>query len=135
MVVLLFLHQMITQKIMVKVVYCKSYNRKYYHLFTKWRPFYRSSGWLYVIVSFTSIWAIVLNNSTYWDVITINSHYDWENGVIAFGASGKYDDSVLIPYSCLHLNNLFSQPNTSSNLGSSDRQDFTVSVAGSNKKN
>ena len=42
----------------------------------------------------------------------------------------KYDDIVLIPYSCLNLTNLFSQPDTNSNLGCSNRQDFTVSDAG-----
>ena len=39
---------------------------------------------------------IVQNNSTYWDVITIHSYYDWKNGVIA-GTSGTYNDGVLIP--------------------------------------
>ena len=77
--------------------------------------------------------AIVQNNSTYWDVITINSYYDWKNGVIALGTSGTYNDSVLIPYSCPNLTNLFTQQYTSSNLGTSNRQDYTVSAAGTYK--
>jgi hypothetical protein len=77
--------------------------------------------------------AIVQNNSTYWDVITINSYYDAKNGVIALGTSGGYNDTVLIPYSCPNLTNLFTQQYTSSSLGSSNRQDFTVSAAGTYK--
>ena len=80
--------------------------------------------------------AIIVNNSTYWDVISLSSYYDWgRGGVWIFGALGSsgnpYDHTIPINYSCADLTNLLSQPNTSGSLTSSDRQDFGASVSGS----
>ena len=80
--------------------------------------------------------ASIVNNSTYWDVISLSSYYDWgKGGVYIFGSLGSsgnpYDHSIPIYYSCADLTNLLSQPNTSGSLTSSDRQDFGASVSGS----
>jgi hypothetical protein len=75
--------------------------------------------------------AIICNNGSFWDVLHLTSYYDWSPGVYMLGSGGSFDSSILISYSCEDLQNLYSQPNTSSSLTSSDRQDFGVSVAGS----
>jgi hypothetical protein len=77
--------------------------------------------------------AIIVNNSTYWDVISLSSYYDWgRGGVYILGSIGNpYDNTIQVSYSCPDLTNMLNQPNISSSLGSSDRQDFSSSISGS----
>jgi hypothetical protein len=77
--------------------------------------------------------AIICNNSSNWDVLYISSYYDWSKaGVYLLGSIGNpYDNTIPISYSCPDLTNMLNQPNISSNLTSSERQDFSSSISGS----
>jgi hypothetical protein len=79
--------------------------------------------------------AIICNNSSNWDVIYISSYYDWGRGgvyILGSGTTGNpYDNTIQFSYSCPDLTNMLNQPNISSSLTSSDRQDFSSSISGS----
>ena len=71
--------------------------------------------------------AIIVNNSICHDVISLQSgYYDWKPGVYMLGGTGNF----LLPYSCIDLRNVFSQPYTSSLISNDDRQDIVQSISG-----
>ena len=75
--------------------------------------------------------AVICNNGSFWDIIHLSSNYDWSKpGIILLDAIGSYNATLNIYYSCSNLTNVYNQPDGSSSLTSSDRQDTSLAMNG-----